>query len=110
MDNNEIRCDGAIFTNKFKDKDTKPDWTGDVEMSKAMLKELVNKLKAGEVGENGGVILKQALWNRTSKNGNEYKYSRLEPKKIQVEDKPVAEPVASVNDDTNTFNDEDLPF
>ena len=109
MDNNEMKCDGAIFTNKFKDKDTKPDWTGEVEMSKAMLKELVKKVKAGDLGENGGVILKQALWNRTSKNGNEYKYSRLEVKKEQVE-QSVAEPVTSVNADVDTFNDEDLPF
>ncbi len=108
MDNNEMRCDGAIFTNKFKDKDTKPDWTGDIEMSKAMLKELVKKVKAGDLGEKGGVVLKQALWNRTSKNGNEYKYSRLEVKKEQVEQ--VAEPVTSVNDDADTFGEEDIPF
>ena len=108
MDNNEMKCDGAIFTNKFKDKDTKPDWTGEVEMSKAMLKELVKKVKSGDLGENGGVILKQALWNRTSKNGNEYKYSRLEVKKAQVEQ--VAEPVVSVNDDADTFGEEDIPF
>ena len=104
-----MRCDGAIFTNKFKDKETKPDWTGDVEMSKAMLQELVKKIKAGDVGENGGVVLKQALWNRTSKNGNEYKYSRLEVKKAQAE-QPVAEPVASVNDNAKTFGEEDIPF
>ncbi len=108
MDNNEMKCDGAIFTNKFKDKDTKPDWTGEVEMSKAMLKELVKKVKAGDLGENGGVLLKQALWNRTSKKGNEYKYSRLEVKKAQVEQ--VAEPVVSVNDDADTFGEEDIPF
>ena len=108
MDNNEMKCDGAIFTNKFKDKDTKPDWTGEVEMSKAMLKELVKKVKAGDLGENGGVLLKQALWNRTSKNGNEYKYSRLEVKKAQVEQ--VAEPVVSGNDDADTFGEEDIPF
>ena len=107
MDNNEMRCDGAIFTYKFKDKDTKPDWTGDIEMSKAMLKELVKKVKAGDLGEKGGVVLKQALWNRTSKNGNEYKYSRLEVKKEQVE-QPVAEPVTSVNDDADTFGEEDF--
>ena len=108
MDNNEMKCDGAIFTNKFKDKDTKPDWTGEVEMSKAMLKELVKKVKADDLGENGGVILKQALWNRTSKNGNEYKYSRLEVKQAQVEQ--VAEPVVSVNDNADTFGEEDIPF
>lgn len=102
-----MRCDGAIFTNNFKDNDKKPDWTGDIEMSKSMLKELVNKIKSGDVGENGGVVLKQALWNRTSKNGNEYKYSRLEVKQKQAETAPV---VTNVNNDVDSSNDMDIPF
>ena len=64
-----VQSDGAIYINNFKDKDTKPDWTGKVELSKDLLKELVTKVKEG-----GDAELRVALWDRTSKNGNDYKY------------------------------------
>ena len=67
------QCDGAIYTNNYKSGDKQPDWTGKVEMGRDMLKELVSIVKEGGTGE-----LRVALWNRTSKNGNEYKYCRLD--------------------------------
>ena len=40
-----VQSDGAIYINNFKDKDTKPDWTGKVELSKDLLKQLVIKVQ-----------------------------------------------------------------
>ena len=73
MYDNKNQSDGAIYTNNYKQNDKQPDWTGKVEISRDMLKELVSIVKEGGTGE-----LRVALWNRTSKNGNEYKYARLD--------------------------------
>ena len=105
MYDNKNQSDGAIYTNKYKENDKQPDWTGAVEISRDMLKELVNKLKIGQTAENGGVELRVALWNRTSKNGKEYKYARLDIPQKKEEPKPVE----NVNDNP-VFDDDDLPF
>ena len=64
-----------------------------------MLKELVTIVKNGGTGE-----LRVALWNRTSKNGNEYKYARLDiPQKKE-------EPVVDSNQEEETFGEDDIPF
>jgi hypothetical protein len=47
-----------------------------------------------------------ALWNRTSKNGKEYKYARLDIPQKKEEPKPVVD----VNNDNQVFDDDDLPF
>ena len=55
------------------------------------------------------VELRVALWNRTSKNGNEYKYARLDVPQQQKQSEPVpppAPPPAPVVDDF----DDDIPF
>ena len=39
------QTEGTIFINKFKDKDTQPDWTGKLEFNKDLLKQLVNVAK-----------------------------------------------------------------
>ena len=67
MTEERMQSDGAIYTNNYKQNDKQPDWTGKVELSRDMLKELVTIVKNGGTGE-----LRVALWNRTSKNGNEY--------------------------------------
>jgi len=105
MYDNKNQSDGAIYTNKYKTGDKQPDWTGAVEMSRDMLKELVTKLKTGDTAENGGVEIRVALWNRTSKKGNEYKYARLDIPQKKEEPKPVE----NVNDNP-VFDDDDLPF
>ena len=102
------QCDGAIYTNNFKTGDKQPDWTGKVEMGKDMLKELVNKIKEGITAENGGVELRVALWNRTSKSGNEYKYARLDIP--QKKEEPKEEPVNDSSDDIESFTDDDIQF
>ena len=104
MYDNKNQSDGAIYTNNYKQNDKQPDWTGKVEISRDMLKELVSIVKDGGTGE-----LRVALWNRTSKNGNEYKYARLDippPKK----EEPKEEPVEDKADDVETFTDDDIPF
>ncbi len=100
MYDNKNQSDGAIYTNNFKQKDTHPDWTGKVEMSRDMLKELVTIVKNGCTGE-----LRVALWNRTSKNGNEYKYCRLD-----IPPQKKEEPVVDSNQEEETFGEDDIPF
>ena len=106
MYDNKNQSDGAIYTNNYKENDKQPDWTGAVSMTRDMLKELVDKLRGGDTNENGGVDLRVALWNRTSKNGKEYKYARLDIPQKKEEPKPVVD----VNNDNQVFDDDDLPF
>ena len=106
MYDNKNQSDGAIYTNDYKNSEKQPDWTGKVSISRDMLKELVDKLRGGDTNENGGVDLRVALWNRTSKNGKEYKYARLDIPQKKEEPKPVED----VNNDDQEFNDEDIPF
>tara|TARA_R110002096_G_scaffold415366_2_gene617229 strand:- start:330 stop:650 length:321 start_codon:yes stop_codon:yes gene_type:complete len=106
MYDNKNQSDGAIYTNDYKNSDKQPDWTGKVSVSRDMLKELVEKLRGGDTNENGGVDLRVALWNRTSKNGKEYKYARLDIPQKKEEPKPVVD----VNNDNQVFDDDDLPF
>ena len=105
MYDNKNQSDGAIYTNDYKNSEKQPDWTGKVSVSRDMLKELVEKLRGGDTNENGGVDLRVALWNRTSKKGNEYKYARLDIPQKKEEPKPVE----NVNDNP-VFDDDDLPF
>ena len=35
----KVQCDGAIFTNDYKDNEKQPDWTGTIELPKELLKE-----------------------------------------------------------------------
>jgi hypothetical protein len=106
MYDNKNQSDGAIYTNDYKNSEKQPDWTGKVSVSRDMLKELVEKLRGGDTNENGGVDLRVALWNRTSKNGKEYKYARLDIPQKKEEPKPVE----NVNNDNQVFDDDDLPF
>jgi hypothetical protein len=106
MYDNKNQSDGAIYTNDYKNSEKQPDWTGKVSISRDMLKELVDKLRGGDTNENGGVDLRVALWNRTSKNGKEYKYARLDIPQKKEEPKPVVD----VNNDNQVFDDDDLPF
>ena len=101
-----LQSDGAIYTNNYKQTDTQPDWTGKVAITKGLLKELVTKIKEDRADS---VELRVALWNRTSKNGNEYKYARLDVPQQQKQSEPVpppAPPPAPVVDDF----DDDIPF
>ena len=49
------------------------------------------------------VEMRVALWNRVSKNGNEYKYARLDLPQEQKKPEPVPEP-----EPVPDFNDDDM--
>ena len=106
MAEERLQSDGAIYTNNYKKAANQPDWTGKVMLSKEILKELVTKLKS----ENSdGVEMRVALWDRTSKNGNEYKYARLDVPQEQQKPAPAPAPEPEHEPEPDDFED-DIPF
>ena len=111
----QIQSDGQIFTNNFKSGDKQPDWTGSIKFSRELLKVLVTNLKEG--GESFTEV-RVALWDRTSKNGKEYKYARLDipqpKKKEEVNNVPQeSKPNEGGHDNreqSDPFANEDIPF
>jgi len=101
-----LQSDGAIYTNNYKQTDKQPDWTGKVALTKGLLKELVAKIKEDRADS---VELRVALWNRTSKNGNEYKYARLDVPQQKRQPEPVSPPVPPPAPVVDDFDDE-IPF
>jgi len=101
MADERLQSDGAIYTNNYKKAANQPDWTGKVTLSKEILKQLVTKMRS----ENAdGAEMRVALWDRTSKAGNEYKYARLDvPQETKPEPKPEPKP------EVDEFSD-DIPF
>ena len=97
-----MQSDGAIYTNNYKQNEKQPDWTGKVVLDKKLLKALVEKVKVGEEAE-----MRVALWDRVSKNGNEYKYARLDIPQPQKQVEPTPPVVEEV---TPALSDDDLPF
>ena len=74
-------------------------------MTKEVLKELVTKIKEEK---SDSIELRVALWDRTSKQGNEYKYARLDvPQEKKGEPAPKPESTPKPEDD---FIDDDIPF
>ena len=101
-------CQGAIFPNTFKKEGTQqPDWTGTVDVSKELLKALVDIAKdlkdrasqGEQIDDDNFIKLRCAGWDRTSKKGATYKYLTIEPLR-QQEEEPVEE----------ESNDDDPPF
>jgi len=75
-------------------------------LDKNLLKALVEKVKSGQEAE-----MRVALWDRPSKNGNDYKYARLDiPQPQKKPDDFVADPrpVEPVN--KPEISDDDIPF
>ena len=97
-----MQSDGMIYTNNYKENEKQPDWTGKVILDKNLLKALVEKIKGGEEAE-----MRVALWDRVSKNGNEYKYARLDIPQQQRKVEPTPPVVEEVTPD---LSDDDLPF
>ena len=64
-----IKVEGAVFANTYKKAKNHPDFTGKIELSKTLLKELVERAKA-----NQDISVSVAMWDRTSKDGKIYKY------------------------------------
>jgi uncharacterized protein (DUF736 family) len=58
---------GVLFTNNRKTKDTQPDFRGNLEISKDLLKVLVEQAKAGEK-----INMDVAGWKKTSKTGTDF--------------------------------------
>ena len=58
---------GALFTNSRKTKDTQPDYRGNLEISKDLLKVMVEQAKAGEK-----INMDIAGWKKTSKTGTTF--------------------------------------
>ena len=101
MDEERKQSDGAIYTNNYKKSATQPDWTGKITLDRDLLKDLVKKVQEGEQAE-----IRVALWDRTSKNNNEYKYARLDlpMKKDETKVEPTPEP------EKKEISDDDVPF
>lgn len=64
---NRDMTQGALFINNRKGSQNHPDFRGELTLSKALLKELVEKAKAGEEAK-----MSLAVWKKTSKAGNEF--------------------------------------
>ena len=111
----QIQSDGQIFTNNFKSGDKQPDWTGSIKFSRELLKGLVTNLKEG--GESFTEV-RVALWDRTSRDGNDYKYARFDlpqpKKKEEVNNVPQeSKPNEGGHDNrqqSDPFANEDIPF
>ena len=58
---------GALFINNRKTATNQPDFRGELTLSKALLKELVERVKEGKEAK-----LSLAVWKKKSKAGNEY--------------------------------------
>ena len=64
---NRDMTQGALFINNRKKQTNHPDLRGELTLSKALLKELVAKVKEGKEAK-----LSLAVWKKKSKAGNEY--------------------------------------
>ena len=81
-----IKVEGAVFANTYKKANNHPDFTGKIELSKTLLKELVERAKA-----NQDISVSVAMWDRTSKDGKVYKYVSVELPEIKEEEVEVFE-------------------
>jgi len=103
-----IKTDCAVFPNKYKDAPNKPDLTGEVILTKDIMRQLVTQIKEGK--EAG---LRLAIWDRESKAGNPYKYISFEavvPKpKQEYNGGGYQKKAASAPKVDPEFND-DVPF
>ena len=68
------KTEGGLYTNNYKKANNHPDWTGNVKISSAQIKNIIAMGKAGVEPK-----LKLAAWNRKSKeDGSEYFYISAE--------------------------------
>lgn len=64
---NDEKSRGALFVNKRREKDSHPNYRGELTLTKDLLKQMVEQVKAG-----GEAKLSVAAWNKTSKGGLDY--------------------------------------
>jgi len=107
------KYDGAtvefpIFKNDFK-QGKQPDRRGQIEMSKALLKEIVEVARRGDQP-----ILQLAVWENTSKNGKEYLYCRMSMDEYAMnkakEEDTTPDTVAPEEPESEPEEEEDPPF
>ncbi len=79
-----IKVEGAVFANTYKKQPKHPDFTGEIELSKSLLKALVERAKA-----NQDLSISMAMWDRVSKDGKVYKYVSIELPEIKEEEVEV---------------------
>ena len=97
--------DFPIYTNDYK-KGKQPDRRGKIEISEALLREMVIVKKRGETP-----ILEVAVWNNTSKNGKvEYLYCKLSMNEWEMNKAKEEETTADKPEDDNDPFDDDDPF
>jgi hypothetical protein len=65
--NRDDRSTGALFKAKVRKNDKSPALRGELTLTKALLKELIEEAKAGNP-----IKLSISAWNNTSKAGNQY--------------------------------------
>lgn len=64
---NRDMTQGALFINGRKTATNQPDFRGELTLSKALLKDLVERVKEGKEAK-----LSLSVWKKKSKAGNEY--------------------------------------
>ncbi len=100
---NEPVSAGNIYINNYKQNKSHPDFTGTIVLQKSLLKEIVSKLKEHNQQE---VEVGIACWDRISKNGNAYKYAKMEmPRGKKADPEPVVDDI-NIDD----LNEDDIPF
>jgi hypothetical protein len=88
----------ALFKNKYATTDKHPSEVGKIELSKVFLKAMVERANTGHM-----VVLRVAMWERTSKAGMQYKNFKLE----------LDKPMSTSSTETPKEEDDDdhgLPF
>ena len=90
--NDVPKVDFAVFPNRYAKTDKHPKKTGKIEITREFLKAMVERAKTGEMP-----VLKVAMWENVSKEGNPYDNFRLE----------LAQPEGPVAADED---DDEFPF
>tara|TARA_R100000544_G_scaffold20911_1_gene10216 strand:- start:220 stop:552 length:333 start_codon:yes stop_codon:yes gene_type:complete len=106
---NNTQSDGAIYINNYKTNEKQPTRTGNIELTKDLLKELVTKVKSGEPAK-----IRIACWDRTAKSGIDYLYARVDiPQKRDGDSAPqqAPQPTPPKTEEPHSADfDDDIPF
>ena len=70
MSNSQYPPRGTLGRNKYKDAENKPDYTGKLEISKEVVLDLVNQLKADPSLDRA--VCQLGGWKKVSKDGNQF--------------------------------------
>lgn len=98
------KVDFAVFPNKFAKTDRHPKKTGKIEITREFLKAMLERAKTGEMP-----VLKVAMWENTSKAGQNYDNFRLELAR-PAESSGVESGSDSSGSSDGSDSDDDFPF